>query len=138
MGLLPNIKFDHAWNFLVFAAFQKCLLGWVLVGWSIFGFTKYFLSETHFSFFNTVCVAKLSWKRTVGCTVWKFKEFSVIQILREINFWESRTSKTAGFAIFLGSELGEFGNFQPSKSIQIPKNQNSEPLKLQKWQILHF
>ena len=61
-----------------------------------------------------------------------------IQILCEINFWESRTFKTAGFAIFLGSELGEFANFQPSKSIQIPKNQNSEPLKLQKWQILHF
>ena len=32
-------------------------------------------------------------------TVWKFQDFSVRQILREINFWESRSSKTAYFAI---------------------------------------
>ena len=34
------------------------------------------------------------------CTVWKFQDFSVIQILREINFRESRSSKITGFAIF--------------------------------------
>ena len=33
-------------------------------------------------------------------TVWKFHDFSITQTLREINFWESRTSKTAIFAIF--------------------------------------
>ena len=32
-------------------------------------------------------------------TVWKFQVFSVIQILREINFGESRSSKTAVLAI---------------------------------------
>ena len=32
--------------------------------------------------------------------MWKFENFSVIQILREINFGESRSSKTAVFAIF--------------------------------------
>ena len=31
--------------------------------------------------------------------VWKFQDFSVTQILREINFGECRTSKTAFFAI---------------------------------------
>ena len=33
-------------------------------------------------------------------TVWKFYDFFVNQILREINFGESRSSKTADFAIF--------------------------------------
>ena len=33
-------------------------------------------------------------------TVWKFQEFSVSQILREINFGESRSVETAIFAIF--------------------------------------
>ena len=33
-------------------------------------------------------------------TVWKFQDFSVIQILREINLGESRSPKTAIFAIF--------------------------------------
>ena len=32
---------------------------------------------------------------TVQITVWKFHDFSVIQILREINFGESRSSITA-------------------------------------------
>ena len=35
-------------------------------------------------------------------TAWKFQDFSVIQILREISFGESRrSSKTAFFAIFV-------------------------------------
>ena len=34
-----------------------------------------------------------------SCTVWKFQDFSVIQILREINFGDSRSSKIAVFAI---------------------------------------
>ena len=33
------------------------------------------------------------------CTVWNFLDFSVTQILREINFGKSRSSKTADFAI---------------------------------------
>ena len=33
-------------------------------------------------------------------TVWKFQDFSVTQILCEINFGESKSSKTAGFAFF--------------------------------------
>ena len=32
--------------------------------------------------------------------MWKFQDFSATQILREINFVESRSSKTAHFAIF--------------------------------------
>ena len=33
-------------------------------------------------------------------TVWKFQDFSVIQILREVKHGESRRSKTAVIAIF--------------------------------------
>ena len=39
-------------------------------------------------------------------TVWKFQDFSVIHILREINFGEFRSSKNAVFAIFGSSEFG--------------------------------
>ena len=47
----------------------------------------------------------------LATAVWKFKGFSVIQILREINFKESRSSKTAVFAIlgavkFVGWPVG--------------------------------
>ena len=28
-------------------------------------------------------------------TVWKFQDFSIIHILREINFWDSRSAKSA-------------------------------------------
>ena len=35
-------------------------------------------------------------------TVWKFQDFSITQILREINFEDSRSGKTAFFA-FLGA-----------------------------------
>ena len=38
---------------------------------------------------------------SVKCrTVWKFQDFSVIQILREINLGESRSSETAILTIF--------------------------------------
>ena len=33
-------------------------------------------------------------------TMWKFQDFSVMQILRQINFGESRSSESAFFAIF--------------------------------------
>ena len=41
----------------------------------------------------------------VDHTVWKFHNFYVTQILREINFGECRGSKTADFAIFGGFEF---------------------------------
>ena len=38
-------------------------------------------------------------------TVWNFQDFSLIQILREINFGQSRSSKDAIFVILGGSEF---------------------------------
>ena len=32
-------------------------------------------------------------------TVWKFQDFAITHILREINLWDSRSAKTAIFAI---------------------------------------
>ena len=52
--------------------------------------------------------------------MWKFRDFSVTQILREINFMDSRRAKTAVFD-FKGWENCSFGKFQPSKSINIHK-----------------
>ena len=49
--------------------------------------------------------------------MWKMQYFSVIQILREINFHQSRSSQTANwhFGNFRGSEILVFGKFQPLK-----------------------
>ena len=59
--------------------------------------------------------------------MWKIQDFSVTQILREINFEESRSSKSAVSAI-----LG------PSISPKIHKSQNSVPANVLHCQILHF
>ena len=45
-------------------------------------------------------LTKISWNqclysRSYQSTLWKFQDFSVFQILREINFWESRSTKSA-------------------------------------------
>ena len=55
-------------------------------------------------------------------TVWKFHDFLITQILREINCGESRSSKTAIFALF-----------GALKDAKIHENQNSEPLNVLKW-----
>ena len=77
------------------------------------------------------CLAKNQYdKHESNCTVWKFQDFSIIQILCEINFVDSRSTKTDIFAI-----LGAVNFVKPSKSEKIHKNQNSEPLNVLKWQF---
>ena len=51
----------------------------------------------------------------------QFQDFSVIQIVREINFRESPRYKT---------EFCSFVKFNLSKSTKLHKNQNSEPLNM--------
>ena len=63
--------------------------------------------------------------------MWKFQNFSAAQILREINFGESRGSKTAVFVI-LESEFFSFGQFQPSKSAKNSKKSNFRALAIAK------
>ena len=57
--------------------------------------------------------------------MWKFQDFSVTQILREINFGESRTSKMAVFAI-----LGAL-NFVDLEKLGIQKVQKFVKIKIQ-------
>ena len=58
-------------------------------------------------------------------TVWKFHDFSVIQILREINFGDSTSSKTALFAI-LGAQ-----NFVHLVDFSLQKIQKCIKIKIQ-------
>ena len=100
------------------------------------------------NYFNTTWLNLLFWlacsKNTVKIksqnTVWKFQDFSVTQILCEINFEVSRSSKTPVFCHFRGSGFCSFGKFQPSKNAKFHKNQNSVPLNVVhvKWLYLHF
>ena len=48
-------------------------------------------------------------------TVWKFQDFSAIQILCEINFGESRSSKTAILAILEALKMVHLANFSIQK-----------------------
>ena len=45
------------------------------------------------------------------CTVWKFQDLSFTQILREINFEESRSAKTAVFVILGALHFVDLVNF---------------------------
>ena len=58
-------------------------------------------------------------------TVWIFQDFSVILILREINFGEFRSSKMGYFAILGGADDCLFGNFS------LQKVQNFIKIKIQ-------
>ena len=69
--------------------------------------------------------------------MWKFQDFSITQILREINFVDSRSAKTAIFAILESVNLVNLVNFSLQKVQKfIKKNQNSEPLNVLQGQIL--
>ena len=48
-------------------------------------------------------------------TVWQFQDFSIIHILREINFAESRSAKNAVFAIFGALKCVNLVNFSLQK-----------------------
>ena len=47
--------------------------------------------------------------------MWKYQDFSVIQILREIKIGESRNSKTAVFAIFKALNFVDLANLSLQK-----------------------
>ena len=58
--------------------------------------------------------------------MWKFHDFSVIQILREINFGQSKSSKIGAFAILVALNfvnLVDFSLLEVKKIIKI-KNQS--------------
>ena len=59
-----------------------------------------------------MCEAKY-FKQPLGknCTVWKFQDFSVIQILREIDFGECKSSKSNVFRNLLALNFGNLVSF---------------------------
>ena len=62
--------------------------------------------------------------------VWKFHDFSVTQILREINFGESRyvdVLKMPFLPILWALHFGNLVDFSLPKSAKIHENQNSKP-----------
>ena len=76
-------------------------------------------------------------------TVRKFQDFSVdfffffaIVILRQINFRESRSSKTAVLAILRTLNFITLVNFCIQNLQKYIKSPNSEPVNVLQWQIL--
>ena len=66
--------------------------------------------------------------------MWKFHDFSITQILREINFGNCKSAKSAILThlVILNFDFYEFfALFEGLKP-------NSEPQNVFKWQILHF
>ena len=55
----------------------------------------YFLKHEKQDSEDDAKVVGLTEKMAILCTVWKFHNFSIRQILREINFWDSRSAKSA-------------------------------------------
>ena len=55
--------------------------------------------------------------------MWKFHDFSITQILREIDFWDSRGAKSAIFAILeaLKFDFYEFLHFLKAEIDQMKK-----------------
>ena len=62
----------------------------------------------------------LDLKIGMNCTVWKFQDFSAIQILREINFEESRSSKTVIFVLFGALNFVNLVKFSLLKVLFLP------------------
>ena len=62
--------------------------------------------------------------------MWKFQDFSVIQILCEINLKESKRSKTVNFDILKALNFVNLVDFSNQKTAEIHKNKNSKPLNL--------
>ena len=70
--------------------------------------------------------------------MWKFQGFSIIQIIREIDLGEFRSSEIAYITILGALNFENVVNFSLHKVQKFLQNQNSEPLNLLKWQILHI
>ena len=71
----------------------------------------------------------------LNSTVWKFHEFSINQILREINFGNSRSAKSAVFAIFEALNFVTFGEFQPSKRANFHEIENLQSICVKKGRL---
>ena len=71
-------------------------------------------------------------------TVWKFQDFSVIQILRVIDFEESRSYKTAASAIVGPLNFVDLVNFSLQKVQNFIQIKIQSLLNVAKWHIFDF
>ena len=65
-------------------------------------------------------------------TLWKFHDFSITQILREINFGDSRSAKSAILTHLeaLNFDFNEFLHFLKAEFYQINQIQSSKNVKM--------
>ena len=70
--------------------------------------------------------------------MWELHEFSITQILREINFGESRSSETAVLAILGALYFANLIDFSLQKVQKCLKAKIQSLANVLKWQILHF
>jgi len=67
----------------------------------------------------------------------EFQRFLATQILRKIKCWDSRSSTNCHFDLFEAKNLDIVGFFFIFRGLKFAQKQNSEPLKVQKWQFLN-
>ena len=69
--------------------------------------------------------------------MWKFNDITATQILCEINYGDLEPPKTAILTILSVLNF-EFLEIVDILKCEVPKNRNSKPQKLLKWQLLTF
>ena len=69
--------------------------------------------------------------------MWKFQNLPATQILREINFGNFEARRIVTLTILETLNL-DFWDFFDIFKLEVPKNQNSKPQKLLKWQFFTF
>ena len=70
--------------------------------------------------------------------MWKFQDFCITKILREINFEDSRNENSAVFATLGAVDFVHLLNYSLQKVKKNHKNKNSGPGNVFKWLILHL
>ena len=69
--------------------------------------------------------------------MWKFHDFAATHILREINFWDSRSAKSA-ILTHLEALNFDFHGFLHFLKAEIYQMNKSRALKMAKMAVLHF
>ena len=80
---------------------------------------------------------KFKCAKSQSSTMWKFQDFCITEILREINFVDSRSAKSDIFAILGAVNFVHLANSAFKKCKNSSKS-ISEPFNVLKWQSLHF
>ena len=122
------LLFSHLFHFQIGKKkVQQTTQKWVRSS-SFFEWYYFYQSPPHFGYYYFPLIQN---------TVWKFRDSTVTQILREINLGNVEILKMP-ILLFLGSEFCWFGQFWSRESAKITTNQNSEPQNVIKWHVLRL